>query len=147
MYYDLLKSFHLIAVISWMIGLLYLPRLFVYHNETKFKSESDITFLLMELRLNKFIMTPAMALTYIFGFILLYNQNYFLFEYYFIIKLGLVILLTAFHVYLSMLYIDFKKGYRNRVTFFYKVINEVPTVLMIFIVILIIVKPNFSPNL
>ncbi|MDA0764598.1 MAG: protoporphyrinogen oxidase HemJ [Proteobacteria bacterium] len=147
MYYDLLKSFHLIAVISWMVGLLYLPRLFVYHNETKFKSESDITFLLMELRLNKFIMTPAMALTYIFGFILLYNQNYFLFEYYFIIKLGLVILLTAFHVYLSMLYIDFKKGYRNRVTFFYKVINEVPTVLMIFIVILIIVKPNFSPNL
>jgi|TARA_B110000211_G_scaffold95837_1_gene111765 putative membrane protein len=147
MYYDLLKSFHLIAVISWMVGLLYLPRLFVYHNETKFKSESDNTFLLMELRLNKFIMTPAMALTYIFGFILLYNQNYFLFEYYFIIKLGLVILLTAFHVYLSMLYIDFKKGYRNRVTFFYKVINEVPTVLMIFIVILIIVKPNFSPNL
>jgi protoporphyrinogen IX oxidase len=147
MYYDLLKSFHLIAVISWMVGLLYLPRLFVYHNETKFKSESDITFLLMELRLNKFIMTPAMALTYIFGFILLYNQNYFLFEYYFIIKLGLVILLTAFHVYLSMLYIDFKKGYRNRVTFFYKVINEVPTVLMIFIIILIIVKPNFSPNL
>jgi putative membrane protein len=147
MYYDLLKSFHLIAVISWMVGLLYLPRLFVYHNETKFKSESDNTFLLMELRLNKFIMTPAMALTYIFGFILLYNQNYFLFEYYFIIKLGLVILLTAFHVYLSMLYIDFKKGYRNRVTFFYKVINEVPTVLMIFIVILIIVKPNFFPNL
>ena len=147
MYYDLLKSFHLIAVISWMVGLLYLPRLFVYHNETKFKSESDNTFLLMELRLNKFIMTPAMALTYIFGFILLYNQNYFLFEYYFIIKLGLVILLTAFHVYLSMLYIDFKKGYRNRVTFFYKVINEVPTVLMILIVILIIVKPNFSPNL
>ena len=147
MYYDLLKSFHLIAVISWMVGLLYLPRLFVYHNETKFKSESDNTFLLMELRLNKFIMTPAMALTYIFGFILLYNQNYFLFEYYFIIKLGLVILLTAFHVYLSMLYIDFKKGYRNKVTFFYKVINEVPTVLMIFIVILIIVKPNFSPNL
>jgi putative membrane protein len=147
MYYDLLKSFHLIAVISWMVGLLYLPRLFVYHNETKFKSESDNTFLLMELRLNKFIMTPAMALTYIFGFILLYNQNYFLFEYYFIIKLGLVILLTAFHVYLSMLYIDFKKGYRNRVTFFYKVINEVPTVLMIFIVILIIVKPNISPNL
>ena len=147
MYYDLLKSFHLIAVISWMVGLLYLPRLFVYHNETKFKSESDNTFLLMELRLNKFIMTPAMALTYIFGFILLYNQNYFLFEYYFIIKLGLVILLTAFHVYLSMLYIDFKKGYRNRVTFFYKVINEVPTVLMIFIIILIIVKPNISPNL
>ena len=147
MYYDLLKSFHLIAVISWMVGLLYLPRLFVYHNETKFKSESDNTFLLMELRLNKFIMTPAMALTYIFGFILLYNQNYFLFEYYFIIKLGLVILLTAFHVYLSMLYIDFKKGYRNKVTFFYKVINEVPTVLMIFIIILIIVKPNFSPNL
>jgi putative membrane protein len=147
MYYDLLKAIHLIAVISWMVGLLYLPRLFVYHNETKFKSEMDNTFLLMELRLNKFIMTPAMALTYIFGFLLLYNQNYFLFENYFIIKLGLVILLTIFHVYLSILYKDFKKGYRNRNTVFYKIINEVPTILMIIIVILIIVKPNLSPNL
>ena len=147
MYYDVLKAFHLIAVISWMVGLLYLPRLFVYHNETIFKSDSDNTFLLMEFRLNKYIMTPAMLLTYVLGFILVYKQNYLLFENYFIIKLILVILLTAFHVYLSMLYKDFKKGYRIRNTFFYKIINEVPTILMIIIVILIIVKPNISPNL
>ena len=147
MYYDVLKAFHLIAVISWMVGLLYLPRLFVYHNETIFKSETDNTFLLMEFRLNKFIMTPAMVLTYLLGFILVYKQNYLLFENYFIIKLVLVVLLTAFHVYLSMLYKDFKKGYRIRNTVFYKIINEVPTILMIIIVILIIVKPNISPNL
>ena len=147
MYYDVIKAFHLIAVISWMVGLLYLPRLFVYHNETIFKSETDNTFLLMEFRLNKYIMTPAMFLTYILGLILVYKQNYLLFENYFIIKLILVILLTAFHVYLSMLYKDFKKGYRNRNTIFYKIINEVPTILMIIIVILIIVKPNISPNL
>ena len=147
MYYDVLKAFHLIAVISWMVGLLYLPRLFVYHNKTIFKSESDNIFLLMEFRLNKFIMTPAMVLTYLLGFILVYKQNYLLFEYYFIIKLVFVILLTAFHVYLSILYKDFKKGYRNKYTIFYKIINEVPTILMIIIVILIIVKPNISPNL
>jgi len=147
MYYDVLKAFHLIAVISWMVGLLYLPRLFVYHNETIFKSETDNTFLLMEFRLNKYIMTPAMFLTYVLGFILVYKQNYLLFENYFIIKLILVILLTAFHVYLSILYKDFKKGYRKRNTVFYKIINEVPTILMIIIVILIIVKPNISPNL
>ena len=147
MYYDVLKAFHLIAVISWMVGLLYLPRLFVYHNETIFKSDSDNTFLLMEFRLNKYIMTPAMLLTYVLGFILVYKQNYLLFENYFIIKLILVILLTAFHVYLSILYKDFKKGYRVRNTVFYKTINEVPTLLMIIIVILIIVKPNIFPNL
>ena len=147
MYYDVLKAFHLIAVISWMVGLLYLPRLFVYHNETIFKSDSDNTFLLMEFRLNKYIMTPAMLLTYVLGFILVYKQNYLLFENYFIIKLILVILLTAFHVYLSFLYKDFKKGYRNKNTVFYKIINEVPTILMIIIVILIIVKPNIFPNL
>jgi putative membrane protein len=147
MYYDGLKAFHLIAVISWMVGLLYLPRLFVYHNKTIFKSESDNTFLLMEFRLNKFIMTPAMILTYLLGFILVYKQNYLLFENYFIIKLVLVVLLTAFHVYLSMLYKDFKKGYRIRSTVFYKIINEFPTILMIIIVILIIVKPNISLNL
>ena len=147
MYYDVLKAFHLIAVISWMVGLLYLPRLFVYHNETIFKSDSDNTFLLMEFRLKKYIMTPAMLLTYVLGFILVYKQNYLLFENYFIIKLILVILLTAFHVYLSILYKDFEKGYRNKSTVFYKTINEVPTLLMIIIVILIIVKPNIFPNL
>ena len=76
MYYDILKTLHLVSVISWMVGLLYLPRLFVYHYDTKYESQMDKTFLLMEYRLLKIIMKPAMVLTYIFGFLLVYDNNY-----------------------------------------------------------------------
>ena len=127
-----------------MVGLLYLPRLFVYHNDTKFSSEMDITFLLMEYRLLNYIMTPALVVTYIVGFILLYDNSYFLSENYFLIKLFLVFCLTIFHFYLSILYKDFKKGYRIKQTKFYRIINEVPTLLMITIILLILVKPNFQ---
>ena len=143
MFYDVIKSFHLISIISWMVGLLYLPRLFVYHNDTKNLSEMHETFLLMEYRLLNYIMTPALVVTYVFGFILLYYNIYLLSEIYFLIKLFLVFCLTIFHFYLSILYKDFKKGYRIKKTKFYRIINEVPTLLMIFIIILIIVKPNF----
>ena len=144
MFYDIIKSFHLISIISWMVGLLYLPRLFVYHNDTKNLSEMDKTFLLMEYRLLNYIMTPALVVTYLLGLILLYNNTYFLSENYFLIKLLLVFCLTLFHYYLYILYKDFKKGYRYKKTKFYKIINEIPTLLMIFIVLLIIVKPNFQ---
>ena len=127
-----------------MVGLLYLPRLFVYHNDTKNLSEMDKTFLLMEYRLMNYIMTPALVVTYILGFVLLYGNTYFLSENYFLIKLFLVFCLTIFHLYLSILYKDFKKGYRFKKTRFYRIINEIPTLLMIFIVILILVKPNFQ---
>ena len=127
-----------------MVGLLYLPRLFVYHNDTKNLSEMDNTFLLMEYRLLNYIMTPALVVTYLLGLILLYNNTYFLSENYFLIKLLLVFCLTLFHYYLYILYKDFKKGYRYKKTKFYKIINEIPTLLMIFIVLLIIVKPNFQ---
>ena len=126
-----------------MVGLLYLPRLFVYHNDTKNLSEMDVTFLLMEHRLLKYIMTPALVVTYLLGFILLYDNTYFLGENYFLIKLFLVFCLTVFHFYLSILYKDFKKGYRIKKTKFYRIINEIPTLLMIFIILLILVKPNF----
>ena len=144
MYYDIIKSFHLVAVISWMVGLLYLPRLFVYHNDTIYLSDSDRIFLLMESRLLKIIMNPAMILTYLLGFTLVYYNDYIISEYYFILKIFLVILLTIFHVYLSRLYKTFKKGYRNKKTNFYKTINEIPTLLMISIIILVIVKPSLS---
>ena len=144
MFYDIIKSFHLISIISWMVGLLYLPRLFVYHNDTKNLSEMDKTFLLMEYRLSNYIMTPALVLTYVLGFVLLYENSYFLSENYFLIKLFLVFCLTIFHIYLSILYKDFKKGYRFKKTKFYRIINEIPTLLMIFIILLIIVKPNFQ---
>ena len=126
-----------------MVGLLYLPRLYVYHNDTKKLSEMDVTFLLMEYRLLKYIMTPALVVTYFLGFILLYENTYFLSENYFLIKLFLVICLTIFHFYLSNLYKDFKKGYRIRKTKFYRIINEIPTVLMIFIILLVLIKPSF----
>ena len=127
-----------------MVGLLYLPRLYVYHNDTKKLSEMDVTFLLMEYRLLKYIMTPALIVTYFLGFILLYENTYFLSENYFLVKLFLVICLTIFHFYLSILYKDFKKGYRIKKTKFYRIINEIPTILMILIILLIIVQPNFQ---
>ena len=126
-----------------MIGLLYLPRLFVYHNDTMYMSEMDSTFLLMEYRLLNFIMTPALIVTYFLGFLLLYDNTFYLDETFFIVKLFLVLCLTVFHFYLSILYKDFKKGYRIKKTKFYRIINEIPTILMILIVLLIIVKPNF----
>ena len=144
MYYDIIKSFHLVAVISWMVGLLYLPRLFVYHNDTIYLSDTDKIFLLMEYRLLTIIMKPAMILTYLLGFTLVYYNDYIISEYYFILKIFLVILLTVFHVYLSRLYKSFNKGYRNKKTNFYKTINEIPTLLMISIIILVIVKPSLS---
>ena len=133
---------HLVAVISWMVGLLYLPRLFVYHNEKKFNSDSDRTFILMEQKLLKIIMNPAMLITYILGLTLLYENSYLIYENYFLYKLILVFLLSLFHFYLSILYKDFKKGYRLKKTNFYKKINEIPTIIMISIILLIIVKPN-----
>ena len=127
-----------------MVGLLYLPRLFVYHNDTENLSEMDNTFKKMEYRLLNYIMTPALFVTYFLGLVLLYDNTYFLSENYFLIKLFLVFCLTLFHYYLYILYKDFKKGYRFRKTKFYRIINEIPTLLMIIIILLIIVKPNFQ---
>ena len=142
MYYDIIKSLHLVAVISWMVGLLYLPRLFVYHNDKEFKSDSDITFILMEHRLLTIIMNPSMVLTYILGLMLIHENSYLIYENYFLYKLLLVFLLSLFHIYLTILYKDFKKGYRYKKTSFYKKINEIPTIIMISIIFLIVVKPN-----
>ena len=144
MYYDIIKSFHLVAVISWMVGLLYLPRLFVYHNDTNYNTDLDQIFLLMENRLLKIIMMPAIVLTYVLGFTLVYYNNYLITEYYFILKIVFVLFLTIFHLYLSRLYKSFEKGYRIRNTIFYKKINEIPTILMIIIILLVIVKPDLS---
>ena len=144
MYYDIIKSFHLVAVISWMVGLLYLPRLFVYHNDTKYNTELDQIFLLMEHRLLKIIMMPAFVLTYVLGLTLAYYNNYLITEYYFILKIFFVLFLTIFHLYLSRLYKSFEKGYRIKTTIFYKKINEIPTILMIIIILLVIVKPDLS---
>ena len=127
-----------------MVGLLYLPRLFVYHNDTKYNTDLDQIFLLMENRLLKIIMMPAIVLTYVLGFTLVYYNNYLITEYYFILKIFFVLFLTIFHLYLSRLYKSFEKGYRIKTTIFYKKINEIPTILMIIIILLVIVKPDLS---
>ena len=127
-----------------MVGLLYLPRLFVYHNGTHYKSDADQVFLLMEYKLLKIIMLPALVLTYILGLLLVYFNNYLITENYFIFKMFFVLFLSIFHLYLSRLYIYFEKGYRIKTTIFYKKINEIPTILMIIIILLIIVKPDLS---
>lgn len=127
-----------------MVGLLYLPRLFVYHNDTIYMSEMDTTFLLMEHRLLNFIMAPAVIVTYFLGFLLLHDNTFYLVENFFVLKLFLVLCLTIFHLYLSILYKDFKKGYRIKKTKFYRIINEIPTILMILIIFLIVVKPDFQ---
>ena len=88
-------------------------------------------------------MNPALIASYIFGTILIYENNYVLTEIYFLVKLLLVFFLSIFHIYLYILYKDFKKGYRYKKTKFYRIINEIPTLLMIFIIFLIIVKPSF----
>jgi len=142
--YDFIKSLHLIAVISWMVGLLYLPRLFVYHNESMQKSDLDKTFLIMEYRLYHYIMNPALILTSLFGLYLLNQSQHLLSENYFLLKSILVFLLILFHVYLYFLYKDFKKGYRTKTTKFYRIINEIPTVLMVIIIFLIFLKPDLQ---
>ena len=97
----------------------------------------------MEYRLLKYIMNPALIITYVFGVILIYENKYILAENYFLLKLVLVFILTMFHIYLSILYKDFKKGYRCKNTKFYRIINEIPTILMIVIILLVVVKPDF----
>jgi len=144
LFYDIIKSLHIVAVISWMVGLLYLPRLYVYHNETKNNSDMDTTFLKMEYRLYNYIMNPALLVSFLLGLYLLYENKYLLYENYFLIKFFLVLILMLFHLYLNSLYKDFKKGYRNKKTKFYRIINEIPTILMILIILLIIVKPDIN---
>ena len=127
-----------------MVGLLYLPRLYVYHNDKKHLSDLDTTFLLMEYRLLSYIMNPSLIVTYVLGAVLVFENIYLLSENYFLLKLLLVLLLTLFHIYLSSLYKDFKKGYRYKTTKFYRIINEIPTILMIAIILLVIVRPDIQ---
>jgi len=137
------KAFHIIAVISWMAGLLYLPRLFVYHCECGQNRAQSETFKTMERRLLKAIMTPAMIVTWALGLTLLlvFDAVNFKAGIWFHAKLGLVILLTLFHIYLGKLAAKFAVDENPHDSKFYRMINEVPTVLMIAIVILVIVRP------
>ena len=140
--YLLFKSLHLIAVISWMAGLLYLPRIFVYHVENKEKKEVTDIFYVMEKRLFFYIMRPAMILTWIFGLILIYLNGIEIFSQLWIqIKIVLVVLLSAYNEYLAKCLVSLKNNTNTRSSKFFRIINEIPTVMLIFIVFLVIFKP------
>ena len=136
------KALHLIAVISWMAGLLYLPRIFVYHAETKENKGQSETFKLMEKRLYFYIMNPAMVLSWIFGMLLIHSQGISsLLLLWMKIKIGLVIILTAYHFYLLAVLKDFQIDNNTKSSKFFRIINEVPTILLIIIIFVVIFKP------
>lgn len=139
-YYDWIKAAHIIAVIAWMAGMLYLPRLYVYHADAKRGSELSETFKVMERRLLRGIINPAMIATWVFGLTLAYLGDHWR-EGWFHGKLALIIIMQLVHA----AYAKWRKSFANDANTnsakFYRVMNEVPTVLMIGIVILAIVKP------
>ncbi len=143
--YLLFKSIHLIAVISWMAGLLYLPRIFVYHSEAVQKNKPEdlmSTFKVMERRLFIYIMNPAMITSWIFGVLLIYNigtdnLNFLWLQ----LKLVFVVILTIYHFFLFNCLKKFSENNNTYSAKFYRIINEIPTVLLIFIIFIIVYKP------
>ena len=140
--YLLFKSLHLIAVISWMAGLLYLPRIFVYHSQNKTEIKISEVFKVMERKLFYFIMTPAMVLSWIFGLLLIHSIGFDqLTQTWMLLKLLFVILLTIYHFYLGRALHQFKMDSNKNSHKFYRFINEIPTTLLILIIFVVIFKP------
>ena len=138
--YPWIKALHIIAVISWMAGMLYLPRLFVYHCDAEIGSKQSETFKVMEWRLLKAIINPAMMVTWLAGLYLAWSGHWYT-SGWFHVKLTLVLILSGVHGFFSRWVKDFAADQNSRSQKFYRIINEVPTVLMVLIVILVIVKP------
>ena len=143
--YFLFKSIHLIAVISWMAGLLYLPRIFVYHSEaTKNNKSEDLieTFKVMERRLLVYIMNPAMIVSWIFGVLLIHTNSMDNFGSIWLqLKLLFVVILTLYHFFLFQCLRKFTENNNSHTPKFYRIINEIPTVLLIGIILIVVFKP------
>ena len=140
--YLIFKSLHLIAVISWMAGLLYLPRIFVYHVENKDKKNVTDIFEVMEKRVFFYIMRPAMILTWIFGLILIYLNGIEIFSQIWMqLKFILIILLSIFHEYLGRCLYSLKNNTNRKSSRYFRIINEIPTILLILVVFIVIFKP------
>ena len=141
-YYLLFKSLHLISVISWMAGLLYLPRIFVYHAVNSDESKISEVFKIMERKLYLYIMTPAMILSWVFGLLLIHSIGFQqLGQTWMSIKIVLVTFLTIYHFYLGNILNKFKVEQNTHSHKFYRFINEIPTILLILIVFVVIFKP------
>ena len=140
--YLTLKALHLIAVISWMVGLLYLPRIFVYHVEKSKEKETSNTFKIMEKKLYYYIMTPAMVLAWLFGLLLIFNIGLDqLVNKWLQIKLILVFILTFYHFFLGTCLRRFSLDLNTYSSKFYRIFNEVHTILLILIVFIVVFKP------
>ena len=140
--YLLFKSLHLISVISWMAGLLYLPRIFVYHSQNNTQQIISEVFKVMEKKLFFYIMTPAMILSWVFGLILIHEIGFDkLGQTWMILKLIFVTLLTFYHFYLGRILRQFKEDSNTHTHKFYRLINEIPTLLLILIIFVVIFKP------
>ncbi len=140
--YLLFKSLHLISVISWMAGLLYLPRIFVYHAQNNSKPIISEVFKVMEKKLFFYIMTPAMILSWLFGLLLIHEIGFEqLGQIWMILKLVFVVLLTIYHFYLGSILNQFKLNLNEHSHKFFRYINEIPTILLILIIFVVIFKP------
>ncbi len=140
--YEWIRALHIISVISWMAGMLYLPRLFVYHTSAKIGSEMSETFKIMERRLLKIIINPAMIATWIFGLLMLYARwDYLMGEAWMHAKLLIVFLLSGVHGMFAKQVKIFARDENKKSDRYFRIINEVPTIMMIIIVILVVVEP------
>ena len=139
--YLLFKSLHLIAVISWMAGLLYLPRIFVYHSEAEDKSQKTV-FKVMERKLYNYIMMPAMMLSWLFGVLLIHSLSFSVFlELWMQIKIISVVILTYYHFTLGKYLNDFAIDNNQKSPKFFRIYNEIPTIILIVVVFVVIFKP------
>ena len=143
--YLLFKSIHLIAVVSWMAGLLYLPRIFVYHSESIANKKSEdlvLTLKVMERRLFIYIMNPAMIVSWIFGILLIYSIGFENFSSLWLkMKLSLVVVLTVYHFFLFYCLKKFTEDTNSYSSKFYRIVNEIPTILLILIILIVVFKP------
>ena len=139
--YLLFKSLHLIAVISWMAGLLYLPRIFVYHSEASHESQKKV-FKTMERKLYNYIMMPAMLLSWLFGVLLIHSLELSVFaDLWMQIKTVAVVILTYYHFLLGKYLSDFAIDTNKKTSKFFRIINEVPTIILIVVVFVVVFKP------
>jgi len=140
--YLLFKSLHLISVISWMAGLLYLPRIFVYHAENNFEVKISEVFKVMERKLYFYIMTPAMILSWLFGLLLIHSIGFEqLGQTWMLLKFIFVVILTFYHFYLGRILNQFRMDNNQHSHKFFRYINEIPTILLILIILVVIFKP------
>mgnify|MGYP001219257755 CR=1 FL=1 len=139
--YLLYKSLHLISVVSWFAGLLYLPRIFVYHSEANHESQSKV-FETMERKLYNYIMMPAMILSWLFGLLLIHSLGFQIFsELWMQVKTVAILILTHYHFYLGKHVRSFASKNNEKSSKFFRIINEIPTILLIVIVFVVVFKP------